>query len=360
MTARLARISMVLAVFAACAGPPRGDPPDPSDEPPPTEAAAPAPDSVVDAPPPPPDGPFEPPAPRDAESRTLPYAAPPLERIRRAARELLLEGDPTVWGIAGRLTEVELSNPFLTSGPDGLAAFNVADSSGYEGDYKCNLLAFELAFRAGLQVPLIGRGRGWGYPGPSLVMDEIDRGRAIEQWARRVARTDLASLRALTASGAALLIVGRGSDGRPGHVGVVDEVHRVEHDPAGRVTEVEYTGWEANLEGGRYLRRTWLPGVRSSIAFLELIDPPPGQGQVVALGFGPMTSSGAASLPDSPEDRTLGRGREMSLPVRGRGLPDLPVAHGLLGDRSRFGSVVDVRRITLPPVQSLVPPIPPE
>lgn len=323
------------------------------------EAVAPVAEATGVAPSPP-EGPFEPPAPREPENRTLPYAAAPLERIRRAARELLVEGDPSVWGVSGRLTEAELSSPFLTIGPEGLAAFNVADSSGYEGDYKCNLLAFELAFRAGLQVPLIGRGRGWGYPGPSLVMDEVEEGRAIEQWARRVARTDLASLQALTAAGAALLIVGRGADGRPGHVGIVDEFHRVEHDPAGRITEVEYTGWEANAEGGRHQRRTWLPGVRPSIAFVELVDPPTGHGQVVALGFGPLASSGLASLPGSPEDRTLGRGREMSRPVRGRGLPELPVAHGLLDDGSRFGKVIDVRRVTLPLVQSLVPPLPEE
>ena len=47
----------------------------------------------------------------------MPYASTPLERIRRAARELLDEGDASAWGVSGRLTTAELSNPFLTAGP---------------------------------------------------------------------------------------------------------------------------------------------------------------------------------------------------------------------------------------------------
>jgi hypothetical protein len=343
-----------LVAVAACAGP--ATPADPATAPAdleagPADAADSGTSASTSAAPPAPivaGASFRPPTPREEESRTMPYASTPLERIRRAARELLDEGDASAWGVSGRLTTAELSNPFLTAGPEGLAAFNVADSDGYEGDHKCNLLAFELAFRAGLQVPLIGRGRGWGYPGPALVMDEIEVGRAIEQWASRVGSTDLPTLQQLTSRGSALMIVGRGRDGRPGHAGIVDVVHRVEHDPAGRLVLVEYTGWEANPVGGRYLRRTWLPGGHSAIAFVELRDPPAGAGQVVAMGFGPMSSSGRASLPDAPEDRTLGRGRDMSLPIRGRGLPDLPVAHELLGNGSSFGSVVDVRRIAQP------------
>lgn len=275
----------------------------------------------------------------------MPYALTPLERIRAAARNLLEEGDPAVWGRDGQLSPQELSNPFLSNGLDGVEAFNVLDSAGYVGDYKCNLLAFELAYRAGLLVPLMGRGRGWGYPGPAVVMEQVERGHVLDLWASRVERTDLDHLRALNDMGSALMVVGEGRYGGPGHVGIVDRVHSVVHAPDGRLAQIEYSGWEANPQGGRYARRTWKPGRYSLIHLVLFRDPPPGEPQAVPIGFGPLQASLEDADRFTPESRTLGRGHGDSLPIRSRGLPDLPVAHGLLGGRSNFGQMVNVRRI---------------
>lgn len=272
----------------------------------------------------------------------------PGERIRAAARELIDQGDPTLWGRGGQLTPSELSNPLLTLGLGGLEAFNVLDSEGYEGDYKCNLFAFELAFRAGLIVPVVGRGRGWGYPGPAVVVDHVERGRLIERWARRLESTELEAIQALTEAGAALMIVGDRDDGSPGHIGVVDEVHRVVHDRAGRIARVEYTGWEANRDGAHHRRRVWRLGLYSVIHLFALRAPGPGEVRVVRLGFGPMQASRQDLRRHLPEMRTIGRGRDSVLPGRGRGLPELPVAHALLDGESAWGRIVDVRQVSRP------------
>lgn len=303
------------------------------------------------------------------EARSLPYALTPIERIRAAARVLLEVGDPLVWGRDGQLSPRELSNPFLSNGLEGVEAFNVLDSNGYEGDYKCNLLAFELAYRAGLLVPLMGRGRGWGYPGPGVVTEQVERGHVLELWASRVERTDLEHLRAMIDVGAALMIVGQGRYGGPGHVGIVGQVHSVLHAPDGRLAQIEYSGWEANPQGGSYGRRTWKPGRYSLIHLIELREPPPGEPQVVPIGFGPLRASLEDADRSTAESRTLGRGHGDSLPIRGRGLPALPVAHGLLGGRSNFGQVVNVRRIARDddnvnsrgdgPAGLVLPPLPP-
>ncbi len=269
----------------------------------------------------------------------------PLDRLRAAAEELLVEGDAAAWGRDGVLTTDHLSNPMVTTGLEGVEAFNVLDSDGYEGDYKCNLLAFELAFRAGLMVPVMGRGRGWGYPGPGMVVHQIVRGRLVEQWARRVDSTDLEELQRLSEGGAVLMIAGEGPPGRPGHVGIVERVHQIEIDGTGHLSRVEYTGWEANPDGGNRRRRTWRIGRYLSIHFLELRDPPRGEPQVVPMGFGPIRASLHDAIRHCPECLTVGRGRDGESLDRARGLPELPVAHSVLGGDSNWGAVVNVRDI---------------
>lgn len=293
-----------------------------------------------------------------------------LERVRAAARELLEEGNPSLWGQDGQLTPEELSNPFLTLGIEGPEAFNVLDSDGYEGDYKCNLLAFELVYRAGLVVPLMGRGRGWSYPGPGVIIDQYEGGHFLGDWAYRVEDTELDELQSLRQLGVVLMIAGARLPGTPGHVGIVDVVHRVEQDTTGRLAFVEYSGWEATREGGSYARRSWQIGSYTAIYLIALRDPGPGEPQVLRFGFGPLRASQADALRHSPEGMTIGRGRDGALVNRGRGLPELPVAHSMLGGESAFGRVVNVRSIAreaqleerglpvvLPPVDERVPEV---
>ena len=83
-------------------------------------------------------------------------------RFQQAAELLMASGAATRWSREGQLTEADLASDFATPRSDGTAHFNVRDAAGYAGHYKCNLFAFELARRAGFQVPVVGRPRGLG------------------------------------------------------------------------------------------------------------------------------------------------------------------------------------------------------
>ena len=265
----------------------------------------------------------------------------PLERLWRVADQVMSQEDPTVWGREGRLGPEQLTCGFTSRGVDGLEAFNVMDSDGYVGDLKCNLLAFEMAYRAGLQVPLVGRGRGWGYPGPNVVAEQVLEGGTIGRWGVPIARPVLTELEAALGLGTAFLTVGAGHLGQPGHMGVVDQIHRLELDTRGRVHEIEYSGWEAGSERAQYGRRTWRIGRYTEIYLIQLRDPPEGESQVVPLGFGPLGPSVADAARHTPDG-----GLEVQGCPRKRGLPELPVVHGVLGERSSWGHVVNVKQAT--------------
>ncbi len=253
---------------------------------------------------------------------------------------MLSGGDPAVWGREGRLGPEHLTCEYTSRGIDGLEAFNVLDSDGYQGDLKCNLFAFEMAYRAGLQVPLVGRGRGWGYPGPEAVVDHLAEGGVIGQWARPVRRPDLESLNRELERGAAFLLVGAGRPGSAGHMGVVDQVHELELASTGVIQRIEYSGWEAGSRAAGYARRTWRIGRYSEIHLVQLRDPPEGEPRVVPLGFGPL----GASVADAERHQPDG-GVDEACCRRGRGLPELPVAHEILDERSSWGPMVDVKRV---------------
>jgi hypothetical protein len=280
---------------------------------------------------------------RDGEPQqpARPSGGTPLERLWRAADQLLSQGDPRDWGRDGRLGPTHLTCSFTSNEIDGLAAFNVLDSEGYQGDLKCNLLAFEMAYRAGLVVPLVGRGRGWSFPGPAIVAEQIADGRLIRTWATPLDRPDLAGVERRLGAGAALVLVGAGTAEHPGHMGVVDQVHRLELDTTGRVALVEYSGWEAGAERVAYARREWRLGRFTAIHVLELHDPAEGEPRVVPMGFGPL----GASVADAARHEPDGGARDESC-TRGRGLPELPVAHSVLEERSAWGRVVDVKRVS--------------
>ena len=69
-------------------------------------------------------------------------------------------------------------------GEGGLEVFSVLDAEGYAGFLKCNLLVFELAYRAGLRVPVMSRNRGWTYPGPLSVGRMLVAGEVVGGWAQ--------------------------------------------------------------------------------------------------------------------------------------------------------------------------------
>jgi hypothetical protein len=213
-------------------------------------------------------------------------------RLQRTADAMLgPRGFAPQWGREGRLTAADLASDFATEGPDGRAMFNVRDAAGFQGAYKCNLFAFELARRAGFMVPLVGRPRGWGYQGPDGVMADVAAGRLRGGWGRVVTGESAESLdSALVRGERAFLLTGTGIGDRAGHMGVVERIHRVDYDARGRIERIVFDGWEGRRRGATHLtRRTWNrygnPGGEDArggferIEIVELRRPPAGQRQ---------------------------------------------------------------------------------
>jgi Rod binding domain-containing protein len=228
-----------------------------------------------------------------------------LLRVQQAAAQMMQTASPERWSREGELTPEELRNDFNTLGADGVQGFNVLDAQGYRGSYKCNLFAFELAFRSGLRVPLMGRGRGWGYFAPHGIVQQIDQGRLDPRWARLANNLNEKGVAWAREQGLPLMLVGAGREGHAGHMGMVDEVHRIERDRQGNIRRIEYSGWEANADGPHYRRRTWGPGRYEAIHLLELREAAPGEPQCFPIGPPP----GQGSLLDAPRfDQQLSQG----------------------------------------------------
>lgn len=291
---------------------------------------------------------------------------PPLERIRASAAEALAGGRAERWRREGRLGPEDLTNDFATRSEAGLEAFSVLDADGYEGFFKCNLFALEMAYRAGLVVPVISRVRGWTYPGPTAAARTVEALRVAGGWARVLDGEDLDALNGALSRGQAILALGVGGRGQYGHLGLVESIHALDRAPDGRLVMLEYTGWEANEDGAHHRRRRWGHGRFVTIHLLELLDPAAGAPQVVVLGPPPDEPSlaDAERLDDAARARaaaTSRRGDMSAFPDGTRIVegapPRLPVAHGLLGQDTVFGQVVDVDRV-LEAGEPSVPPLP--
>ena len=146
-----------------------------------------------------------------------------LQRVQLAAAEMLQPDQSHRWSQQGELTPAQLSNDF-TTGAEGVEGFNVLDAQGFRGSYKCNLFAFELAFRSGLRVPVMGRGRGWGYFAPDAVVRQIDEGRLDPRWARPADQLSEKGFAWAREQGLPLMVVGAGQDGHAGQLGAHQDV----------------------------------------------------------------------------------------------------------------------------------------
>ncbi|MFK7988968.1 MAG: rod-binding protein [Sandaracinaceae bacterium] len=181
-------------------------------------------------------------------------------RLQAVAREMLgPTGLAPQWGRDGRLSRADLGSTFSTEGPDGVAHFNVADANGFQDRYKCNLFAFEMARRAGFQVPLIGRPRGWGFMGPNGVAHDAENGRLRADWGRIATGESAESLDASIVRGERAFVINANSTGdRRGHMGVIERVHSIDYDDQGRIRRIEFDGWEGRVQGAMHLtRRVW-------------------------------------------------------------------------------------------------------
>lgn len=191
--------------------------------------------------------------------RTLPSAPVGASALAKAARETI-GVDGTQWSREGSLGPADLASTLAAPARDGNDAhFNVLDANGYAGFYKCNLFALEVARRAGYAVPVVGRIRGFGFPDPDRLVRDAEDGALANRWGDVVTTATESTLRDLARrDDRALLVVGSGTEGRAGHVGVVANVRKIERDAHGDVVRFVYDGWEARPHGAEYIEaRTW-------------------------------------------------------------------------------------------------------
>lgn len=221
--------------------------------------------------------------------------------LQEAAHRLAQGDAATRWGRDGALLPSDLSSDFATAAPGGEARFAVRDASGYRGYTKCNLFALEAARRAGFQVPLVARPRGWGYPSANAVTADAVDGQMKGGWAKVAVATTAERLNQDIAAGQrSLLLTGAfNGPGEHGHMAVVQRLHAVERNAQGDIQRIVFDGWEARPSGAQYLqRRSWNlygnpgeahPAMGSSrngfdkVVLLELVAAPQGQAAEVPL-----------------------------------------------------------------------------
>lgn len=201
--------------------------------------------------------------------------------LQRAADDLLpASGIAPQWGRDGALGASDLVSPFAEpTGAD--AATAVRGARGYQGYYKCNLFAFELARRAGFEVPAAQRAHGFGYPGTDAVTTDASDGTLQRGWGRVASSASAEAIDSSIVRGdGAFLITGSGTDGHHGHMGIIERVRSIERDASGAITRITFDGWEGRAQGAMHLsERTWATtghgageGVRRGLGRIEVIQ----------------------------------------------------------------------------------------
>jgi len=188
-------------------------------------------------------------------------AAGATARVQRAAVSLL-SGGAERWSRGGTLSAADLRASAAQARvhePGGGARLAVQSAQGYHGYTKCNLFAFELAGRAGFDVPLVERPGGLGLPASNRVTADAADGELQGGWGEVLTGRSADELGAELASGRrALMLSGSGREGRSGHMAVVERIHHIDYDARGRAERVVFDGWEARTGGAQYLeRRSW-------------------------------------------------------------------------------------------------------
>lgn len=199
-------------------------------------------------------------------SADAPGVAPPLPglrgataRLAQAAYAISAPQGGKQWAREGTLTERDLASPLATATTGGVARFSVDDAQGFRDNYKCNLFAFEAARRAGFEVPVVARNRGWGFPTSGSVTEDAQDGALRGNWAEVVPSERIGEVQAALERGdLGLMLTGSGTDGRHGHMAVVERIHDVQLDEHGEVKRIVFDGYEARVDGAEHLvRRTW-------------------------------------------------------------------------------------------------------
>jgi Rod binding domain-containing protein len=194
-------------------------------------------------------------------SAPLPTLQGASARLAQAAYAISSREEGKQWAKQGTLSPQDLASQIATEGKqgEGTAHFNVLDAQGFKDEYKCNLFAFEAARRAGFEVPVVARARGWGFPTSNVVTEDAQDGSLRGGWAEVVAPDQVKELSQKLAKGElAVMLTGSGADGRHGHMAVVERIHNVELDKDGGVKRIDFDGYEARADGAQHLlRRSW-------------------------------------------------------------------------------------------------------
>ncbi|MET0285916.1 MAG: rod-binding protein, partial [Polyangiales bacterium] len=163
------------------------------------------------------------------------------------------------WAREGTLTTRDLASQIETQSNKGTQHFAVDEAGGYTDAFKCNLFAFEAARRAGFAVPVINRDSGYGFPTSNSVTSDAQDGSLRGNWADVVSPQQVPQLRDKLERGeVAMMLTGSGTDGRHGHMAVVEKIHDVQFDEHGQVSRIEFDGYEARQDGAQHLtRRSW-------------------------------------------------------------------------------------------------------
>lgn len=180
-------------------------------------------------------------------------------RLAQAAYGISARDGGKQWAKAGTLSPADLSSQLATPAADGTAHFNVLDAQGFTDEYKCNLFALEAARRAGFEVPVVARPRGWGFPTAETVTSDAQDGSMKGDWAEVVQPGQVKELAGKLERGElAVMLTGSGSEGRHGHMAVVERIHNVELDRDGSVKRIDFDGYEARADGAQHLvKRSW-------------------------------------------------------------------------------------------------------
>jgi Rod binding domain-containing protein len=181
-----------------------------------------------------------------------------LTRIQGVAADMLEDGGLR-WSKDGALQPRDLMADVGNTPSGERANANLRDLRGYQGYYKCNLFALEVARRAGFDVPMQARDTGMGYPLSNQITADAADGRMQRGWARVVTSASPGSLdQGLSDGNRALMLTGSGQEGARGHMAIVEKIHSIDRASDGSIERIVFDGWEARPDGARHLReRTW-------------------------------------------------------------------------------------------------------
>jgi|GEM_PF-3650126 len=199
--------------------------------------------------------------------------------VARAAKSMV-DKSSDHWAKNGSLTADDYGTLGANEFAGESARRSVENANGYQGYYKCNLFAFEVARRAGLAVPEDARGTLQLSSSNRLTQDASD-GSLESGWAKVATGASPAVMQdALHAGEAAFLLVGSGRGDRHGHMAVIEQPHSIDYDEAGQIRSISFEGWEAQPDGAKHLtQRTWnrfgekgTPGARNNLERIEIIQ----------------------------------------------------------------------------------------